>query len=842
MSALLTAAMMLAAASAAIPLNVSALAQAYEGIGALSGGGGVTRLLIDYPPAIQQDILDVLFLPGAGASLQIIKVEIGGDTQSTEGTEQSHEHYRGDLNCSRGYEWWVVAEAKKRNPDIVTFGLSWGVPGWIGGGSYYTADNLKYHVDWVYCANSVWGFEVDNLGIWNERGADPTWTKQLRVALDDAGFQSTRIVAADTDWGVVNDMAADPAFAAAVDIIGAHYPNQPPPGAFAFNKSLWASEMWDLGKVDDWEGAQQLAKDFSQQARWGMSASIVWCLIYSWYAPLPFSHPTNTNAGAGHSVLTAAEPWSGHYELNPTISAIAHHTQFAQRGWTYLAGGMGAGTLPGGGSFVTLVNTHTPSTVLEFSVVLETTGAAATQAATFSLSGLCMGQALPSVLHVWCTTEAVPFSALADVPVAADGSFSLSLSANAFYSITTTSGQGGPRMPAVPIPPSAPFPFPYADDFEGYAAQAYASYFCDEGGIFQVMPLPPTLRRSVGTDGTTEALAPGGSAYYQLVTVVPIVWEKNPDPYTLIGNFNGGATFPAGATWTDYTVKVSAAFGSDMGPTPGVTYAAVSEPCSATGSQAFRPTAGTWGSGPVVLQSVQYPTLCLGVIGQSLYPGANDVGLVDCASSSATTLSSVAVGTWVPLAGSPEQIQDAADGQCLDILSSGSGPGTRLLTYPCKESSDPTQGNQKWTVGPANGTAAAYAITSLMDGQCVDVRSLPVGSTHLTLGMRINTYERNGAPINGYTLSLLPSANATTAGSFEFAFGGTVLRGGSTSMPIVGGVFYHLALTASGQSVSASLNGATLASVAGDGSSAYGMAAFGSGWHTAWFDDFAVQA
>jgi hypothetical protein len=215
---------------------------------------------------------------------------------------------------------------------------------------------------------------------------------------------------------------------------------------------------------------------------------------------------------------------------------------------------------------------------------------------------------------------------------------------------------------------------------------------------------------------------------------------------------------------------------------------------------------------------------------------------VDCASSSATTLSSVAVGTWVPLAGSPEQIQDAADGQCLDILSSGSGPGTRLLTYPCKESSDPTQGNQKWTVGPANGTAAAYAITSLMDGQCVDVRSLPVGSTHLTLGMRINTYERNGAPINGYTLSLLPSANATTAGSFEFAFGGTVLRGGSTSMPIVGGVFYHLALTASGQSVSARLNGATLASVAGDGSSAYGMAAFGSGWHTAWFDDFAVQA
>lgn len=75
-----------------------------------------------------------------------------------------------------------------------------------------------------------------------------------------------------------------------------------------------------------------------------MSSSILWCLIYSWPALLPFSKPTNTNAGAGHvsprctpalrvrsdasvlpvvqSILTAAEPWSGHYELNPQIYAM----------------------------------------------------------------------------------------------------------------------------------------------------------------------------------------------------------------------------------------------------------------------------------------------------------------------------------------------------------------------------------------------------------------------------------------------------------------------------------------------------------------------------------------
>lgn len=27
-------------------------------------------------------------------------------------------HFRGDLGCKRGYEGWLAAEAKKRNPEI----------------------------------------------------------------------------------------------------------------------------------------------------------------------------------------------------------------------------------------------------------------------------------------------------------------------------------------------------------------------------------------------------------------------------------------------------------------------------------------------------------------------------------------------------------------------------------------------------------------------------------------------------------------------------------------------------------------------------------------------------
>jgi hypothetical protein len=103
-----------------IPLDLADLGVPYEGVGALSGGGGTTRLLIDYPPALQSDIFDALFTPGAGASLQIVKVEQGGDSESTEGVEQSTERFRGDYNCSRGYEWLVLTEARKRNPAITT--------------------------------------------------------------------------------------------------------------------------------------------------------------------------------------------------------------------------------------------------------------------------------------------------------------------------------------------------------------------------------------------------------------------------------------------------------------------------------------------------------------------------------------------------------------------------------------------------------------------------------------------------------------------------------------------------------------------------------------------------
>lgn len=41
-----------------------------------------------------------------------------------DGTEPSHMHYEADENYFRGYEWWLMKEAKKRNPNITLIGWS----------------------------------------------------------------------------------------------------------------------------------------------------------------------------------------------------------------------------------------------------------------------------------------------------------------------------------------------------------------------------------------------------------------------------------------------------------------------------------------------------------------------------------------------------------------------------------------------------------------------------------------------------------------------------------------------------------------------------------------------
>src|SRR3982074_1896714 len=72
-----------AAAPPQVTIDATAGGRTFDGVGALSAGGS-SRLLVDYPEPQRSQILDYLFKPGYGAALQHLKVEVGGDANSTD--------------------------------------------------------------------------------------------------------------------------------------------------------------------------------------------------------------------------------------------------------------------------------------------------------------------------------------------------------------------------------------------------------------------------------------------------------------------------------------------------------------------------------------------------------------------------------------------------------------------------------------------------------------------------------------------------------------------------------------------------------------------------------------
>ena len=153
-----------------IALDGTAPGKLFEGVGAVSGGGATSVLLKDYIEPQRSQILDVLFKPNFAASMQTLYVEVGSDGNSTQGSEPTHMRSRNDENYSRGYEWWLMAEAKKRNPALTLDACAWGCPGWIGEGDFWSQDMADYYAKWIKGLKANYGLDLDAIGCRNERG------------------------------------------------------------------------------------------------------------------------------------------------------------------------------------------------------------------------------------------------------------------------------------------------------------------------------------------------------------------------------------------------------------------------------------------------------------------------------------------------------------------------------------------------------------------------------------------------------------------------------------------------------------------------------------------------
>ena len=535
---LLAAASGAAAASAGFSLtDEHGVGPQYAGVGGLSGGGATSRYLRDYAPSGAADVLDLLFKPAYGASLQLLKVEIGGDGQSTEGSEASHMHNASDLNVRRGYEGWLLAEAKRRNPDLCTLSLSWAWPAWLGcpGGDLsspdcdlatpysYPAQTAAYVASWVQGMQREFGVTIDVASSWNERSFNASYLIALRAALDAANLTSTRIVCDDFDWACAGAMAGNPALAAAVDYISGH--DTMPLAAAAAGKPLYDTEGFHTTGSDA-GAASWIAELNSRYIKYNQSMNIAWNLVAAYGEGTAFWP---------HGLMHAFQPWQGWYSVPASIWATAHYTQFtsirAPRSWHYTlvdASRGGSGALASGGSYVGLVDRATGN----FSLVIEKMpggggGAPTAETATFVLGGSLLRV---SRVAVWSTMLALPGGA----PVAAadqfvrlgelavtNGSFSVAVSVGQILTVTSLLDAGNMGAPAAAPPPPATFPLVYADTFDACAVDAEAKYVTTLNGV-------------MACEDTGDAAH--GVVLRQVVPKAPIRWWRDTRPHAVIGD------------------------------------------------------------------------------------------------------------------------------------------------------------------------------------------------------------------------------------------------------------------------------------------------------------------
>jgi len=514
-------------AQTTISLHANDKGRVFEGIGAVSAGAS-TRNLVDYPQKQRSEVLDFLFKPKFGAGFQHLKVEIGSGENSTCGSEPSHVITREELHNPkpRGYEFWLMAEARKRNPQIILDCLPWAYPHWVG--NPFSQESADWLVAFLDVARKYYGLEMDWVSAaQNENGTDLNWiAKYLRPTLNAHGFLKVKLQAPDDDsefWQIFDKLEKNAAFDNLINAVGYHYVDGREPWnidqqqnhpatqkAKQSGKPLWASEEWSQsGQEWGGKGALYLARLINKlYTRDRITKYEIWCPVDGIYDQIIWS---------GTGAMQADAPWSGHYTVWPSLWALAHTTQFAEPGWVYMDGACGQfDTLTWRGSHVAMRDPKTG----DWSVIMVTGEKRKVR--------LVLGKGLiKGPVYLWKSTEKEQF--IRQRPLRLNqNSIEMELEPDAIYTLTSTTGQ---TKGSFGIPPeSQPFPFPYKEDFSSYAPGATPQYFSDQKGTFE-----------------TFQYLNGGMCLAQVVPDQGFLWYGNwlLKPHTLIGDAN----------WENYIIE-----------------------------------------------------------------------------------------------------------------------------------------------------------------------------------------------------------------------------------------------------------------------------------------------
>ena len=339
----------------------TSIREIFRGLGCVTGNGS-SRLLLDYKrrqPEQYEEIMKLLFLPGYGAGLTHIKIELGADINSSSGTEPCTMRDADEkADVSRGAGFQFAADAKKINPDITIDLLRWGQPRWVtrafldGQKAGFRA-RYRWYYETLLSAYETYGLKFDFISPdANETDSpDVDWLIYFSEKLKSEkhapyDVSKIRIVASDEvgTRNIAQAMRENERLRNAVDVIGLHYTTFGDENTRYlhefYEKEIWYSEgiapcnVPSLSRRVDGTGISGSNGAINTAVR--IINSYVHGSMNLYEFQPPVSAYYDGSCYAPKQLLTANTPWSGYYQPDIGIWISAHFMRFCRPGWQYV--------------------------------------------------------------------------------------------------------------------------------------------------------------------------------------------------------------------------------------------------------------------------------------------------------------------------------------------------------------------------------------------------------------------------------------------------------------------------------------------------------------------------
>lgn len=528
----------------------------FRGAGMVSGNNS-SRLLLDYKceyPESYEKLLEHIF-GSNGVGVEHFKLEMGSDINSTSGTEPCVKRTASEkANVRRGAGYQLAADIKKRYPHVTLDMLFWSEPLWVTNSSDIMAARYRWYKESLVEAYRAYGLKFDYISVnRNEREIDAEWIKYIarRMKTDTDcpyDFSAVKIVAADEDnsWRIADLMVEDEELRNAVDVIGTHYTSHSTDNAKLmcekYGKEIWFSEgsapmtyskgaaRFDGSGLSGENGVLDIANRIVAMFPCGLMTLYEYQpVISAYYDGVRFCHK---------QLITACEPWSGHFTLDSGYYMSLHFSNFFRKGWRFIPSACYCDGIKGGDGHALINTKYSYMTACD-----PETGDHSTVIVNSSAQPLEYSFATDNgrPLNVWETRG--PDSGSFDenyfrktktaIPKKSNGKFGFTLTVKP-YSLVTVSTLDAEEPPRGSGTKSTLMPLPYSDDFgydKGYIISRGGApkFTTDQGGAFEVKSVS-------GNNVLTQMITPRTKA---------MEWGGTPLPMTSLGDDR----------WCDYTAS-----------------------------------------------------------------------------------------------------------------------------------------------------------------------------------------------------------------------------------------------------------------------------------------------